>query len=92
MKKFRFTLLAFAIAAVTFAFTPSPQNSSLATVYAFTPAGVFLSSASSVSILKAAHCPGADEVICAQVWTSMNEDEQPAGTRLPDIQKPQPQH
>ncbi|HTN05691.1 hypothetical protein [Agriterribacter sp.] len=91
MKKFRFALLALAVSTITFAFTPSSPNASLATVYGFTPSGVFLGSAASVSILKSSHCPGADEIVCAQVWTSMTEDGQPAGTRLPDIKKPQPQ-
>ncbi|HTN05690.1 hypothetical protein [Agriterribacter sp.] len=88
MKKFRFALLALAVLIFTFAFTPKPEKAPLVTVYAFTATGVFVGSASSVSILKAAFCPGANEIFCLQVWTSKTEDDQPAGTRLPDIKKP----
>ena len=88
MKKFRFALLALAVSIFTFAFTPKPEKAPLATVYAFDSTGVFVGSASSVLILKNAFCPGVDEIFCLEVWTSMTVDGHPAGTRLPDIQKP----
>ncbi|MBW7941212.1 MAG: hypothetical protein H3C64_02190 [Candidatus Kuenenia stuttgartiensis] len=90
MKKFRFVLLALAVAAVSFAFTPSlvSPKGPTAMVYAFTPEGVYLGSASDVTALKNTLCPGADRVKCAQVWTSKTIDDLPAGTQLPDIKKP----
>lgn len=88
MKKFRFALLALAVSIFTFAFTSKPEKVSLVTVYGFNAAGNFMGSASSVSILKAAFCQGLDEIFCLQAWTSMTENDQPAGKRLPDIQKP----
>ncbi len=88
MKRFRFALLALAVSAVTFAFTPAPEKAPSATYYAFTATGVFIGSAASISALKTAHCPGANKIFCAQVWTGKSAQNQPAGTRMPDLKKP----
>lgn len=92
MKKFRFLLLALGVAAITFAFTPSSpsKNGPTATVYAFNPiTGVFLGSGADSAALKTALCPGANQVMCAEVWSSKTPDNQPAGTHLANIKKPQ---
>lgn len=88
MKKFRFVLLALAVAAVSFAFTPSPQEVTLSSVYAFTASGVYLGSASSTTALKNTLCTGDDETFCAQIWTLKTSTNEPAGTRLEDMKKP----
>lgn len=88
MKKFRFALLALGASVLTFAFTPSHNVAQFSTVYGFDLQGNLMDSASSEAELKAQLCPGVDEIVCAQVWTSLTVDEKPAGTRLPDIKKP----
>ena len=88
MKKFRFALLALGVAVISFAFSPSTKVSSFATVYAFDSDGNFMGSAISESALKNQLCPGADQILCAEVWTSKAANGEPAGTRLEDIQKP----
>jgi len=88
MRKVRFALLALAVSALTFAFTAAPEKASFATYYAFDVSGNLIGSASSISALKAAHCPGANQVFCAQVWTSKDAQNHPAGTRLEDLMKP----
>ena len=49
---------------------------------------MLLDSASSRELLKEQICPGANETFCAQVWTSKTEDNEPAGTRLEELEKP----
>lgn len=90
MRKLRFVLLALGVAAITFAFTPSSasKKSPTATVYAFTPSGVFLGNAPDTTTIKNTLCPGACIVVCAQVWSSKTVDNQPAGTHIATIKKP----
>lgn len=90
MKKFRFAFLALVVSAIAFAFTPFPsyKTSPTTIVYGFGPSGMLLDSASSRELLKEQICPGANETFCAQVWTSKTEDNEPAGTRLEDLEKP----
>lgn len=88
MKKLRFAFLALTVSIFTYAFTPSPEKASFATYYAFDALGNLIGSASSIAALKAAHCPGANQIFCAQVWTSKDAQNRPAGTRLDDIMKP----
>lgn len=85
MKKFRFALLALVVAVFSFAFTTPQSTSTLSTVYAFDANGNFLGSGE-YATLDAQLCPGS-QVFCAQVWTSITPEEQPAGTRLEDMKK-----
>lgn len=86
MKKFRFVLLALGVAAITFAFTPSPERNTLTTVYAFTLNEGELLGSGEYSVLDDEICPG-NSIDCAQVWTSKTVDDQPAGTRLANMKK-----
>jgi hypothetical protein len=91
MKKFRFALLALGVAAITFAFTPSPvsKNGPTATVYAFDGSGIFIQSAPDTMTLKRNLCPGANQILCAEVWTDKTPSGEPTGTHLGTIRKPQ---
>ena len=90
MKKFRFALLALGVAAMAFAFTPSPstKKAPTASVYAFDSSGLLIDSAGSRDELKSRLCPGPDETFCAEVWTSKTINGEPAGTQLQDLKKP----
>lgn len=90
MKKFRFALLALGVAAITFAFTPSSssKNGPTAILYAFSPVGTYLGSAPDTMTLKNQLCPGANQIICARVWTDKTPDNQPSGTLIGEIKKP----
>lgn len=91
MKKYRFALLALTVSAITFAFTPSDlsKKTSMSTVYAFSSSGILMDSAGTRAELKSRLCPGADQIFCAEVWTSKTVNNEPAGTQLQDLQKPQ---
>jgi hypothetical protein len=89
MKKSRFVLLALAVSIFTFAFTPKPQKAPLATVYAFTLSGTFLGSAPDTTTVKNTLCPGANDIACAEVWSSKTIDNKPAGILITTIKKPQ---
>lgn len=90
MKKFRFALLALIVAAITFAFTPKPLSlkAPAATVYAFAPNGTFLGSAPNIAAVKSALCPGANDVVCAEVWSSKTVENEPAGIFLGTVKRP----
>lgn len=91
MKKIGFALLALVVAAITFAFTKAPEkreNASAVTYYAFDATGTLLGSAGSTNALKSLLCPGANTNFCAQVWDSIDVNQQPAGLRQADIKKP----
>lgn len=89
MKKFRFALLALAVSAITFAFTPSPAKGPTATLYAFNMTGAYLGSGPSIAALKAAFCPGADQQNCALVYNAIDAQNQPVGAPIATIRKPQ---
>lgn len=85
MKRFRFLFLALIVAMVSFAFATPQSKSTFSTVYAFDANGNFLGSGE-YGTLDAQLCPG-NQIFCAQVWTSITPEEEPAGTRLSDMLK-----
>ncbi len=89
MKKFRFALLALAVSAITFAFTPSSAKGPTATLYAFNyTTGTYMGSGASVAALKAAFCPGADDQFCARVYNAIDAQNRPVGPVVDLIKKP----
>ena len=89
MKKFRFALLALAVSAITFAFTPSSAKGPTATVYAFNyTTGAYMGSGSSTAALKAAFCPGANTQFCARVYNDKTAQDEPIGPVVDVIKKP----
>lgn len=88
MKRSLFGLLALAVSALTFAFTPAPEKAPSSMLYAFTASGAYLGSAPTFPMLKASICPGANIIFCAQVWTGINHLYQPHGSRMDDLMMP----
>lgn len=90
MKKSRFALLALGVLAATLAFTPSStsKKESAITFYAFNSAGVYMGSSVDSVELKNLLCPGANRVLCAQLWSAKTPDNQPDGFFIANIKKP----
>lgn len=85
MNKFRFPLLAFTVAAITFVFTrPLEKNSPVATFYAFDASWSLLDSANNLAVLPP--CPKVDSIFAAQVWAAI-KDGRSGGVRIMDLLK-----